>query len=191
MYACYMNWVFWRLLATEVYRLLQDISPAADSLGNIWKHIIQGLEIAAHCDCWLVCSCRWRCHMYVMCCGSASAVVLTSLASGRPHHHLRVSVTWLGDAHGCAVPTCSCRWRCYMYVMCCYSASAVVLTSLASGRPQLGRSAHHNRSASVSRPRSHLHAQPDHRGQRQPTWPHHLTAPSHHRTATQRLCVAD
>jgi len=42
--------------------------------------------------------------MYVMCCDSASAVVLTSLASGRPHHHLRVSVTCLGDAMGVLSP---------------------------------------------------------------------------------------
>ena len=76
-----------------------------------------------------------------MCCGSASAVVLTSLASGCPHHHLRVSVTWLGDAHGCAVPTvtmphvCDVLWQrlgCGSHVAGVWPSSA---RSLCSSQP--------------------------------------------------------
>jgi len=37
-----------------VYRLPQDRSPAVDSLGNIWKHIYSGLEIAAHCGSFII-----------------------------------------------------------------------------------------------------------------------------------------
>jgi len=63
-----------------------------DSLGNIWQHIIRGLEISAHCDCCWLCAIQTLLHTYLH---IVNKCPVSKLHDGGLHSADSVAVNWL------------------------------------------------------------------------------------------------